>query len=88
MQVEDALRIVIRPYITEKTFDLIEKQNKIVFLVSGEATKSQVKQAIETLYEVSVDSVNTVKTIRGKKAYVRLTKGSPATESASKLELV
>ncbi len=88
MQVKDALRIVVRPYVTEKTFDLIEKQNKIVFIVSEGANRSQVKQAVETLYEVSVDSVNTVKTVSGKKAYVRLSKEGSAAELASKLELV
>ncbi len=88
MRPEDALRIIIRPYVTEKTFDLIERQNKIVFLVHEKASKSKIRSAIETLYEVKVHSVNTMITITGKKAYVKLSPESSATDLASKLGLV
>lgn len=88
MQSEDALKIVKRPYVTEKTFDLIEKENKLTFLVDEHASKSLVKRAIETLYEVKVDSVNTVRSLNGKKAYVRLAPENSATDLASKLGLV
>lgn len=88
MQAEDALEIVFRPYVTEKTFDLIERQNKIVFLVDESASKQKIKQAIETLYEVKVQSINTSISVTGKKAYVRLAPESPASDLASKLGLV
>jgi large subunit ribosomal protein L23 len=88
MRPEDALRIVFRPYVTEKTFDLIERQNKIVFLVDDNASKSQIKSAIETLYEVRVQTINTAKTIVGKKAYIRFAPESPASDLASKLGLM
>jgi large subunit ribosomal protein L23 len=88
MQPEDALDVVIRPYVTEKTFDLIERQNKIVFLVNPRSSKSKIKQAVETLYNVKVQTVNTSFTITGKKAYVRLSPESPASDLASKLGLV
>lgn len=88
MRAEDALRIVKRPYITEKTFDMIERQNKLVFMVSPNASKSSIKHAIEALYGVKVDTVNTVKTLVGKKAYVRLSKESSAADLASKLGVV
>jgi large subunit ribosomal protein L23 len=88
MQAEDALEIVFRPYVTEKTFDLIERQNKIVFLVDERASKHKIKQAIETLYEVKVQSINTSISVTGKKAYVRLAPESPASDLASKLGLV
>lgn len=88
MEAEDALRIVFRPYVTEKTFDMIERQNKLVFLVSTKASKRLIKQAIETLYDVKVQSVNTSFTVVGKKAYVRLAPENPASDLASKLGLV
>ncbi|MBI4258618.1 MAG: 50S ribosomal protein L23 [Thaumarchaeota archaeon] len=88
MRSEDALKIVVRPYMTEKTFDMLEKQNKLVFIVDVNANKGSVKQAVETLYNVKVDSVNTAKTIVGKKAYVRLSKESSASDVASKLGLM
>ncbi|MHB1909513.1 MAG: 50S ribosomal protein L23 [Nitrososphaerales archaeon] len=88
MRPEDALNVVFRPYVTEKTFDLIERHNKIVFLVDSKASKGKIKQAVETLYDVKVRSVNTSVTIVGKKAYVRLEDDSPASDLASKLGLV
>ena len=73
------------PYVTEKTFRLIEQENKIVFLVSGDATKATVKEAVETIYGVKVDRVNIMTTHRGKEAFVRLSAKTPAAELASKL---
>jgi large subunit ribosomal protein L23 len=88
LRAEDALQVVFRPYVTEKTFDMLERQNKIVFLVDVKASKTKIKQAVETLYDVKVQSVNTSFTITGKKAYVRLAPESPASDLASKLGLV
>ena len=88
MSPEDALRVVYRPYVTEKTFDLIERQNKICFLVESKASKKKIKNAIETLYQVKVSTVNTSITLIGKKAFVRLAPESSAVDLASKLGLV
>ncbi len=88
MRPEDALKIVLRPYVTEKTFDLIERQNKICFLVDTKASKQKIKGAIETLYQVKVQTVNTAITVYGKKAFVRLAPESSASDLASKLGLV
>ncbi len=88
MRPDDALKVIYRPYVTEKTFDLIERQNKIVFLVERDASKRRIKDAVEILYEVKVYSVRTANTRIGKKAYVRLTEGHSATDLASKLGLV
>lgn len=88
MRPEDALRVVIRPYVTERTFDMIEKQNKLVFIVAVTADKRAIKDAVETLYDVDVASVKTANTMIGKKAYVRLAPESSATDLASKLGLV
>ena len=82
------MKIVLRPYVTEKTFDMIERQNKICFLVEQKASKGKIKDAIETLYQVKVASVNTAITIIGKKAFVRLAPESLASDLASKLGLV
>jgi len=47
-----------------------------------------VAAAVEALYDVKVHSVNTARTIRGKKAFVRLAPENSATELATKLGLV
>ena len=39
-------KIILRPLITEKTFDIIERENKLAFIVHREANKNQIKQAI------------------------------------------
>jgi large subunit ribosomal protein L23 len=79
---------VKRLYVTERTFDQIERENKICFLVWDRATKVQIASAVEALYEVKVRAVNTARTIKGKKAFVRLAEESSAAELATKLGLV
>jgi len=51
--------VIERPLITEKATAASE-QNKVIFKVRSDATKSQVKQAVEALFKVKVTSVNTV----------------------------
>jgi len=66
-------KIIKRPLITEKTFDLIEKENKLVFIVSRLVNKSQIKTAIEKIHNVKVIKVNTMITVKGeKKAFIKL----------------
>jgi len=66
-------KIIKRPLITEKTFDLIERENKLVFIVKRHANKNQIKRAIEKLHNVKVIKVNTIITPKGeKKAFVKL----------------
>jgi len=88
LRIEDAQKIVERPYVTERTFDQIERENKLCFIVADRASKPQVAAAVEALYEVKVHSVNTARTISGKKAFVRLAPENSATELATKLGLV
>ena len=51
MKVELANRIILHPYITERTFELVETEKKICFIVERTASKSTIKNAINTLYE-------------------------------------
>ena len=88
MRLEDAQKIIFRPYITERTFDQIARENKICFMVDNKASKAQIASAIEALYEVKVRAVNTMRSIGGKKAFVRLVPEYSATDLATKLGLV
>ena len=85
MRKDEAASIILKPYITEKSFDSIEKHNKLVFIVKDEANKKTIKQALSILYEVKVKSINTARTIQGKKAYVTLRPDYSAMELANKL---
>lgn len=51
--------ILIKPIITEKMTSLAEKLNRYGFIVDRNANKVQIKKAIEDMYGVKVDSVNT-----------------------------
>lgn len=62
----DARQIVIRPIVTEKSTLLRENSNKYAFRVIPTATKRQIAQAIEELFEVTVTDVRTMR-MQGKK---------------------
>lgn len=56
--------VIQRPVVTEKATAASE-HNKVIFRVSADATKGQVKEAVEALFKVKVTSVNTMN-VRGK----------------------
>lgn len=58
--------LVLRPIVTEKATLLLE-QNKYVFEVILKATKPEIKAAIESLFDVKVTSVNTIRPPRKKR---------------------
>lgn len=65
--------VIKKPLITEKTFDLIERENKLVFLVDRSSNKSEIKRAVEKIHNVKVINVNTLITPKGeKKAFIKL----------------
>ena len=88
MTAEEARRIIIKPYITEKAFNLIEGQNMIVFIVDRHATKKNIKAALKTLYETEAQKVNALRSIRGKKAIVKFAAEEGARDLATTLCLV
>ncbi len=56
---KDPRDIIIRPVISEKTYGLLD-ENKYTFVVDPRANKTQIKQAIEGIFDVKVLSVNTM----------------------------
>jgi large subunit ribosomal protein L23 len=88
MTAEQASTLIIAPYVTEKTFSQIEKENKLAFIVAEKAGKKQIMEAIQILYEAEATEVNTARTIRGKKAFVKFKAPEGARELATKLGLV
>jgi hypothetical protein len=49
MNVDQANKIILKPHITEKTFAMVENENKICFIVKREASKPQIAEAVDTL---------------------------------------
>ncbi len=81
--------IIIRPVSSESALEKVEKENKLLFIVSQKSNKLQIKQAVERLYGVKVKSVNTMITPAAeKKAAVVLEKEFSATELATKIGLL
>ena len=91
----DPYSIIQMPWITEKTLEARrvsnedgsyrENNNRIEFIVRREATKKDIREAIESLLEVKVAKVNVRINRTGKHASIRLADGYDAEEAALKL---
>ncbi len=88
MNTEKARKLIINPYVTEKTYMMVDKENKIAFIVDEDATKSSIKEAIKLLYDADVNAVNIARTVYGKKAFVKFANIGAARDLATKLGLV
>jgi large subunit ribosomal protein L23 len=75
--------VILAPVITEKA-TIASEQNKVTFKVRPDATKPQIKEAVEKLFDVKVKSVNTL-VREGKK---KIFKGRPGQRSDSKRAIV
>ncbi len=85
----DAHEVILYPLMTEAASLMVEQENKLVFMVKLKAGKSDVKEAIEQLYEVKVQKVNTLITPQGeKKAFVTLHPDFKAADVAIKLGIL
>jgi len=96
---KSAYEILRRPVITEKGLAIKENENTLVFLFSQKATKTEIKEAVQSIFKVKVRSVRTAnypgkERRRGKfagyrpdwkKAYVRLRAGEKMPEYAQNL---
>jgi large subunit ribosomal protein L23 len=78
--------VLLYPLMTEDAVALIERDNKLTFIVNLKANKPDIKRAFEELYEVQVARINTLITPKGlKKAYVALKPDNRASDLAIKL---
>jgi len=96
---KSAYQIIRRPVITEKGLSAKESDATLVFEVSSKASKTEIKNAVQTIFKVKVDTVRTANFAgkerrRGKftgyrpdwkKAYVRLKEGQKMPEYAENL---
>ena len=88
MNLEEATQIILGPYITEKTFAMVENERKICFIVDRKAAKPKIIQAIKTLYNENVFRVNTAITVYGKKAFVQFETTDKARDLATKIGML
>jgi large subunit ribosomal protein L23 len=81
--------VIDYPLISEDTVNLIEKENKITFIVNRNAEKNDIERAMSELYEADVESINTLITPDGrKKAYVRFKPDFKASDLAVRLGIL
>ncbi len=80
--------VILYPVMTEKAIGMIERENKITFIVEQKATKSQIREEVEKRFDVKVARVNVLNTLTGKKkAFVKLKKEFKADDVAAKLKI-
>lgn len=81
--------VLIYPLMTEKCLDASDKENKVVFIVNIKSNKSEIKEAVEKLYNVQVSSVSTLITAKGqKKAFVKLTSDYSAEDIVGRMGVI
>ena len=66
----DPYDIILHPYVTEKTMNQMERNNALEFVVRRTASKHQIQQSVEQMFDVKVKKVNTKITKNGKHALV------------------
>jgi large subunit ribosomal protein L23 len=82
-------RVIQYPLMTEDAVGLIEAENKLVFIVDLKSNKTEIKHAVENLYEVKVANVNLLISNKGlKKAFVTLKPEYKASDLAIKLGIL
>ncbi|PIN85793.1 MAG: 50S ribosomal protein L23 [Candidatus Diapherotrites archaeon CG11_big_fil_rev_8_21_14_0_20_37_9] len=87
-ELED-LSVIKYAMITEKAVNMIEAENKLVFVVDRNATKPKIRKAVEELYKVKVKSVNIIRDMKArKKAIVTISKEFKADNVATKLGVI
>jgi len=76
--------VILAPHITEKATVLSSESNAVVFKVANDATKPQIKNAVEALFDVKVTGVNTIV----QKGKTKRWKGKPYKRSDVKKAIV
>ena len=74
----DPHQIIIRPVISEKSYNLIESEGQYTFQVDRRANKNQVRRAVEEAFDVRVEKVNTAN-VKSKPKRQGLTRGRTST---------
>jgi large subunit ribosomal protein L23 len=80
-------KIINHPYLTEKTMMHVERNNSLEFVVRMNATKTQIKKAVEQLFDVKVEKVTTRIDKIGKRALVKLSPDYEAEEIGMRIGL-
>ena len=83
----DPHQVIIRPVISEKSYNLIESEGQYTFQVDRRANKNQIRRAVEDAFDVSVAKVNTTN-VKSKPKSQGLTRGRTSTWKKAVVKLV
>lgn len=82
-------QIIKYPLMTERSVNMIEFENKLVFIVDRRSNKNQIAKAVKDLYQVEAESINTSITRKGdKKAFIKLKEQYDASDIAIRLGIL
>jgi large subunit ribosomal protein L23 len=83
----DPHQIIIRPVISEKSYNLIESEGQYTFQVDRRANKNQIRRAVEEAFDVKVHKVNTTH-VKSKPKRQGLTRGRTSTWKKAVVKLI
>ena len=87
--IDDPWKVLMYPQLAEKSMNMVEMENKLVFIVNPKSSKREIKEAVEKNFNVRVIRISTMITTRGqKKASVKLHPDDSAADIASRLGML
>jgi large subunit ribosomal protein L23 len=88
-RLSDPWKVLMYPQLAEKSMNMVELENKLVFIVRPGASKEDIKEAVERNFDVRVVKVSTMITTKGqKKAFVKLHPDNSAADIASRMGML
>ena len=85
----DPYKILKYPHMTEKSIGVVERENKLVFIVDRKVNKNEIQKAFEEAFNVKVKKINTLITRTGeKKAFIELDPKHNAADIAVRLGII
>lgn len=80
--------MILKPITSEKAVKLIDLDNTILFKLEKRENKKSIKEEVEKMFNVKVDTVRTLIRNNKKYAYVKLVRENPAIDIATKLGMI
>lgn len=80
--------MLLKPVTSEKAVKMIEIDNTLLFSLEMDASKTEIKKEVESVFSVKVEKVRTHVKGNRKYAYVKLNRANPAIDVATKLGMI
>ncbi len=85
----DPWKVLMHPQLAEKSMNMVEIENKLVFIVNHRASKEDIRRAVEKNFDVKVIKVSTMINTKGqKKAAIKLHPDNSAADIASRMGML